>query len=107
MMGVGVFGGRSVATNKISTFRPIYWLNGKVKLIDQTRLPLEEVWLELVDYREVVSAIKEMRIRGAPAIGVAGAYAVALAALETARERLYARAKASGGGDYERPTNRR
>ena len=76
-----------MAANKISTFRPIYWLDGKVKLIDQTRLPLEEVWLELVDYREVVAAIKEMRIRGAPAIGVAGAYAVALAALETARER--------------------
>ncbi len=61
--------------------RPIQWLGGRVKLLDQTRLPLEEVWLELSDYREVVSAIREMRIRGAPAIGVAGAYALALAAL--------------------------
>ena len=61
------------------------WFDGKVRLIDQTRLPMEEVWLDLADYRQVVIAIKEMRIRGAPAIGVAGAYAVALAALEIAR----------------------
>ena len=69
-----------------SSFRPISWLDGKVRLIDQTRLPQEELWLELDDYREVVAAIKEMRIRGAPAIGVAGAYAVALAAVELAGE---------------------
>ena len=53
-----------------------------MSLIDQTRLPSEEVWLELSDYRDIVSAIKEMRIRGAPAIGIAGAYGVALAARE-------------------------
>ena len=69
-----------------SSFRPIDWVGDKVRLIDQTRLPLEERWLELSDYRDVVSAIREMRIRGAPAIGVAGAYAVALAALEIVRE---------------------
>ena len=71
------------------TFRPIRWLDGAVHLIDQTRLPSDEVWLEITDYRDVVAAIKEMRIRGAPAIGVAGAYAVALAARDIAR----------GGGD--------
>jgi methylthioribose-1-phosphate isomerase len=43
------------------------------------------VWLEITDYQTVIAAIKEMRIRGAPAIGVAGAYAVALAALDIAR----------------------
>ena len=69
-----------------SSFRPIDWVGDKVRLIDQTRLPLEERWLELSDYRDVVSAIREMRIRGAPAIGVAGAYAVALAALEIVKE---------------------
>ena len=72
---------------KTDSFRPIVWADDKARLIDQTRLPLEEVWLELSDYRDVIAAIKEMRIRGAPAIGVAGAYAVALAALEIARER--------------------
>lgn len=72
-----------MASARTLSFRPICWLDeGKVRLIDQTRLPLEEVWLELDDYRSVVAAIKEMRIRGAPAIGIAGAYAVSLAALE-------------------------
>ncbi len=61
---------------------PIEWLGSKVKLLDQTRLPQEEVYLELSDYQDVASAIKEMKVRGAPAIGVAGAYGVALGALK-------------------------
>ena len=68
------------------SLRPIYWRDGKVALLDQTRLPGEEVWLELTDYKGVIEAIRNMRIRGAPAIGVAGGYAVALAASEL-RER--------------------
>ena len=63
-------------------FRPVRWEDGTVVLIDQTRLPTEEVWLEITDYRKVVSAIKALQIRGAPAIGIAGAYAVSLAAME-------------------------
>jgi methylthioribose-1-phosphate isomerase len=51
-------------------------------MIDQTRLPREEVYLDLDDYRGVAAAIRELRIRGAPAIGIAGAYAVALGALK-------------------------
>ncbi|MQG21594.1 MAG: S-methyl-5-thioribose-1-phosphate isomerase [SAR202 cluster bacterium] len=66
-------------TDKNSNFRPIAWIDGKVHLIDQTRLPSEEAWLVLETYSEVVIAIKNMQIRGAPAIGIAGAYAVALA----------------------------
>ncbi len=65
-----------------TSVRPIFWDDGKVALLDQTRLPNEEVWLELTEYEDVVEAIQNMRIRGAPAIGVAGAYAVALAAIE-------------------------
>ena len=61
---------------------PIEWLGDRVRIIDQTRLPLEEVYLDLDDYRDVASAIKELKIRGAPAIGIAGAYAVALGALK-------------------------
>ena len=72
----------SMAIVGTADLRPIWWRNGRVDLLDQTRLPHEEVWLEISDYRVVISAIQEMRIRGAPAIGVAGAYAVALAALE-------------------------
>ncbi len=67
---------------KETGYQPIEWLGNKIKLLDQTRLPREEVYLELGDYREVAAAIKEMRIRGAPAIGVAGAYGIALGALQ-------------------------
>ena len=73
-----------MTSTKATSIRPIHWLDGKVRLIDQTRLPAEEVWLEFSTYAEVIQAIKEMRIRGAPAIGVVGAYALALAALEFA-----------------------
>ncbi len=59
---------------------PIEWLGDRVRIIDQTRLPGDEVYLELDNYREVASAIMELKIRGAPAIGIAGAYAVALGA---------------------------
>ena len=58
----------------------IEWVDGKIRLLDQTRLPLEEVYLDLTDYQSLVRAIKEMRIRGAPALGVAAAYGVALGA---------------------------
>ena len=60
----------------------IEWNNGKVRLIDQTKLPLEEKYIETDDYRVVCDAIYRLAIRGAPAIGVAGAYACALAANE-------------------------
>ena len=63
-----------------SEVKAIEWDRGKLKLLDQTRLPLECLTLELDDHRDVVRAIKEMRIRGAPALGVAAAYAVAMAA---------------------------
>jgi methylthioribose-1-phosphate isomerase len=63
------------------SMQPLQWLGNKVRLLDQTRLPHEEVYLELTGYREVVSAITEMKVRGAPAIGVAGAYGIALGAL--------------------------
>ena len=56
----------------------ITWDNGRVVLIDQRRLPAEEVYLECLDHIQVAEAIEEMAIRGAPAIGVAAAYGVAL-----------------------------
>ena len=76
------FGENGLTAIEAPSLRPTYWREGVVALLDQTRLPEEEVWLELGDYRDVVEAIREMRIRGAPAIGVAGAYAVAMAASE-------------------------
>ena len=59
------------------------WADGKLRFIDQTRLPAEEVVLETADYRVVCEAIRSLRIRGAPAIGVAAAFAVLLAARES------------------------
>ncbi|MGQ9475198.1 MAG: S-methyl-5-thioribose-1-phosphate isomerase [Actinomycetota bacterium] len=60
-------------------FRAVDWEEGALVLIDQTRLPAEEVYLRLNDWREVVNAIRSMRVRGAPAIGIAAAYGVVLA----------------------------
>ena len=60
--------------------RTIEWRDGVVVTIDQTRLPNEEVFLELKSLQEVASAIKEMKVRGAPLIGVTAAYGLALAA---------------------------
>lgn len=56
----------------------ITWKNDRVILIDQRLLPAEEVYLECDDYIQVAEAIEEMAIRGAPAIGVAAAYGLAL-----------------------------
>ena len=60
--------------------KAIEWAYGKLRLLDQTKLPMEETTLELRHYQEAVRAISEMRVRGAPAIGVVAAYAVAMAA---------------------------
>jgi len=61
--------------------KAIEWLGDRVRILDQTKLPGKEVYLELGSYRDIASAIKALKIRGAPAIGVAGGYAVALGAL--------------------------
>ncbi len=60
--------------------KTIEWRENRVVLIDQTRLPTEEIYLEITEYRELAEAIKQLKIRGAPAIGIAGAFAVCLAA---------------------------
>src|SRR5215472_14229210 len=54
------------------------WTDAGVRFIDQTRLPTEEVYVTCRDYREVATAIRDMIVRGAPAIGVAAAMGVAL-----------------------------
>jgi methylthioribose-1-phosphate isomerase len=58
----------------------IQWTDDGVVMIDQTRLPREQVFVTCRDYREVAEAIRTMIIRGAPAIGVAAAMGVALGA---------------------------
>jgi len=58
----------------------IEWADGFVNLIDQTKLPLEESYIKTDDYKVVCESILRLSIRGAPAIGVAGAFACVLAA---------------------------
>jgi methylthioribose-1-phosphate isomerase len=58
----------------------IEWRNGTVRTIDQTKLPNQEVTLDLKNCQEVADAIKTMKIRGAPLLGAAAAYALALTA---------------------------
>ncbi len=60
---------------------PIKWLpEGRVSFLDQTLLPHEEVWIETGDYRVIAQAIRRLQVRGAPLIGIAAAYGLALAA---------------------------
>ena len=61
-------------------FRPIEWLpEGEVRFLDQTRLPAEEVWRATDDFRVIAEAIRRLEVRGAPLIGIAAAYGLALA----------------------------
>ena len=66
----------------------IQWTDAGVVMIDQTRLPREEVYVTCHDYREVAEAIRSMVIRGAPAFGVAAAMGVALGVLHADPARL-------------------
>jgi methylthioribose-1-phosphate isomerase len=63
--------------------QPIEWTERGVVMLDQRRLPAEEVSFTYTDYREVAKAIREMVIRGAPAIGVAAAMGAALGVLHS------------------------
>jgi len=62
----------------LSTFRSIEWKKDKLVLLDQRYLPEKTLYLELKTVDEVARAIKEMTVRGAPAIGVAAAYGMVL-----------------------------
>jgi methylthioribose-1-phosphate isomerase len=60
--------------------KAVEWLGDKLRLLDQRKLPHEESFVILADYQDVALAIKEMKVRGAPAIAVAAAYGIALGA---------------------------
>src|SRR5713101_1960776 len=63
--------------------QPIKWTGQGVVMLDQRRLPAEEISYTFTDYREVAKAIREMVIRGAPAIGVAAGMGAALGVLHS------------------------
>src|SRR5436305_14138412 len=68
--------------------QPIAWTDRGVVMLDQRRLPGEEISHTYTDYREVARAIREMVIRGAPAIGVAAAMGIALGVLHSSTKTL-------------------
>jgi len=66
----------------------IQWVDNRVVMIDQTRLPLAETYVTCCTYEQVATAIKDMIIRGAPAIGVAAAMGMALGVLHASADGL-------------------
>ena len=79
---------RLLAAEKITA---IAWRDGALHLLDQRLLPLEQVWVRCESSSAVADAIRQMLVRGAPAIGVAAAYGLLLAA----------RARFTAGGDWQ------
>ena len=63
--------------------RTVEWKDDSVVMIDQTKLPNELVFVRYTDYNDVANAIRTLVVRGAPAIGVSGAFGMALAALHS------------------------
>ncbi|HEX5634751.1 MAG TPA: S-methyl-5-thioribose-1-phosphate isomerase, partial [Gemmatimonadales bacterium] len=79
--------------------QPIAWMPDGIRILDQTLLPAEERHLLVRDLAALGEAIRALRVRGAPLIGIAGAYGVALAASEAAarpREAALAHVEAAG-----------
>lgn len=64
--------------------KPVEWSDEGVRMLDQRLLPTEEKWLVLRSYTEVADGIREMVVRGAPAIGISAAYGIALGVKEFA-----------------------
>lgn len=66
-----------------SSLRTVEWKDNSVVMIDQTKLPNELVYVTYTNYQDVAIAIRDLIVRGAPAIGVSGAFGLALAALQS------------------------
>jgi methylthioribose-1-phosphate isomerase len=62
------------------TIRAVAWNDGALRLLDQRRLPFVETWLDCGSADDVAAAIRDLAVRGAPAIGIAAAWGVVLAA---------------------------
>ncbi|UPG88551.1 S-methyl-5-thioribose-1-phosphate isomerase [Luteibacter aegosomaticola] len=67
-------------TTSHDSIRAVQWLGDRLRLLDQRRLPAEEIWFDSVNSDDVTRAIRDLAVRGAPAIGIAAAWGVVLAA---------------------------
>ena len=65
------------------TLKTIEWKNNSVIMIDQTKLPNSLEYVTYTDYNQVADAIRTLVVRGAPAIGISGAFGLALAVLQS------------------------
>lgn len=79
---------RLLAAEKVKS---IEWLDGRLNLLDQRKLPVEEIWCSHDSAASVAAAIRDMVVRGAPAIGISAAYGLVLAV----------RARIADGGDWQ------
>jgi methylthioribose-1-phosphate isomerase len=75
---------RDLAIQERGNVRTVYWQDGELKMIDQRKLPASLEILSFRDHRSVAQAIRDMIVRGAPAIGAAAGFGLALAAAESA-----------------------
>ncbi|MCJ7497759.1 MAG: S-methyl-5-thioribose-1-phosphate isomerase [candidate division Zixibacteria bacterium] len=78
-------------------FKTVEWVKNRVRILDQTKLPLKVSYLEYKDYKQVAKAIKDLKIRGAPAIGIVAAYGVVLGMINR---------KHKGKNDYNKRLDR-
>jgi len=67
----------------MAVIEPVRWAKDRLQLLDQTALPLREVTLDYTRWEDVADAVRTLVVRGAPAIGVAAAYGVVLAARQS------------------------
>jgi len=80
--------------------KPLEFADGVLRIVDQSKIPLAVEVVELRSWREVADAVAAMKIRGAPAIGIAGAYGVALAARCSARPKVANPGERSSPADF-------
>jgi methylthioribose-1-phosphate isomerase len=69
-----------------SAFEAIVWKDNKIVLLDQTQIPISETYISYDELTPYIDAIQRLVVRGAPALGVAGAYGVVLVIDEAARK---------------------
>ena len=70
------------ALDRHDTIRAVHWLGDHLRLLDQRKLPAEEVYVDCRSAADVTHAIKDLVVRGAPAIGIAAAWGVVLAVMQ-------------------------
>lgn len=66
--------------DRYDRIRAVQWQDNHLRLLDQRLLPGEEIWIDCHDAAQVTAAIRDLAVRGAPAIGIAAAWGVAMAA---------------------------